>query len=506
MRRRDLLLAGLAVPLADISWKAFAANAPEKGTIPFEASQVRQAARDLAAAPFRPSDTALPEPLRDLKYDTYRSIRFVTEKAPWRPEKLPFEAQFFHRGFLYRDRVEIYEVAEGKAQPIAYAPDMFTLADQPMRPSGNLGFAGFRLHGPMNRPDYYDEVCAFLGASYFRAVGKNQIYGLSARGLALKTADKGGEEFPGFRAFWIEKPGKNASSIVVHALLDSVSASAAFRFTIRPGEATVFDVEMALYPRVDITQAGIAPLTSMFYFDAHDRDDVDDFRPAVHDSDGLAITTGRDERLWRPLNNPKNLQVSTFSDNNPRGFGLLQRDRKFSTYEDLEARYERRPSLWVEPIGDWGEGEVFLVEIPTQGEIHDNVVSFWRPRAPLRAKAEYLFNYRLHWCGLPPGRSPLATVEKTRMGSSWRKERRLAVIDLVGDTLKDIPRDAKLVPEVWSSRGRIENAVAQANPETGGWRISFDMPEERDAVFELRARLMGESGPLSETWLYRWTP
>lgn len=513
MRRRDIVLAGLALPASAILPKPLsplfgtAAADPSAGAgEPFAASMVRQMARERAAAPYRPSETALPEGLREMKYDTYRSIRYVPDRSLWRPEKLPFEAQFFHRGFLYKDRVAIHEVTGGRARPLTYAPEMFTFADAPMRPSGDLGFAGFRLHAPMNRPDYYDEVCAFLGASYFRAIAKDQIYGLSARGLALKTADRGGEEFPGFRAFWLERPGSNASSIVVHALLDSPSAAAAFRFTIRPGETTVFDVEMALYPRTDIDQAGIAPLTSMFYFDANDRDGVDDFRPGVHDSDGLAIRTGRDERLWRPLINPKNLQVSTFADSNPRGFGLLQRDRKFASYQDLEARYEKRPSLWVEPIGDWGEGDVFLIEIPTQGEIHDNIVSFWRPRAPLRAKEEYVFTYRLHWCALPPDRAELAVVGKTRMGSSWRKDRRLAVLDLEGEVLRKLSADAPLTPDIWSSRGKVENAVAQHNPETGGWRISFDLPTERDPAIELRARLMGEQGPLSETWLYRWTP
>lgn len=520
MHRRNLLRASLALPVLGLSWpmeKAMAsaegataasetATGGEDGATPFEAAQVRDLARRLAAAAFKRGDATLPDPFAAMKYDAYRSIRFVPDKALWRTDKRLFQAQLFHRGFLYKERVDIYEVANGEARRVPYSSEMFTVADLPMKPAGDLGFAGFRLHTPMNRPDYFDEVCAFLGASYFRAVAKNQIYGISARGLALKTADKGGEEFPGFRAFWLERPAPGNSSIVVHALLDSESATAAYRFSIRPGESTVFDVAMALYPRVEITQAGIAPLTSMFYFDAHDRDGIDDFRPAVHDSDGLAIKTGQDEQLWRPLTNPKALQVSAFSDNNPRGFGLLQRDRRFTTYEDLEARYERRPSLWVEPIGDWGEGEVFLVEIPTQGEIHDNIVSFWRPRAPLRAKTEYLFNYRLHWCAEPPDRRPLAVVQKTRMGSSWNRDRRLAVIDIEGEALKGVPPDARVVAEVTADKGGIENVVAQPNPETGGWRISFELPVKPNPVVELRARLMGEQGVLSETWLFRWTP
>ena len=478
---------------------------PPAGDGGFSAERVRNLARDLAAAPYKAQDTRLPAELADMKYDGYRSIRFVPDRALWRGQKLPFEAQFFHRGSLYKDRVRIDEVAGGRAREVGYSSEMFTLADAPMGNRGDLGFAGFRLHAPINRADYYDEVCSFLGASYFRAVAKNQVYGLSARGLALKTADRGGEEFPGFRAFWLEKPEPRAASIVVHALLDSVSAAAAFRFAIRPGETTVFDVDMALYPRVDLEQAGIAPQTSMFYFAANDRDGIDDFRPAVHDSDGLAIQTGGGERLWRPLANPKNLQVSVFGDRNPQGFGLLQRQRRFTGYQDLEARYEKRPSLWTEPLGDWGEGDFFLVEIPTQGEIHDNIVAFWRPRGSLRAKSEHLFRYRLHWCATPPGQGELATCQATRTGASWLREHRLVVLDFVGEQLKQLPTKSPPVAEITAGKAKVANTVAQPNPEAGGWRVSFDLPVGREPI-ELRARLMGEQGALTETWLYRWTP
>lgn len=264
----------------------------------------------------------------------------------WHGEKLPFEVQFFHRGFFYKNRVDVYEVVDGQATKIQYRPDYFSFGEtKPPSPDADLGFAGFRIHAPINRPDYYDEVCVFLGASYFRAVAKGEIYGLSARGLSINTGEAKGEEFPLFKAFWIEKPVPNATSIVVHALLDSKSAAASYRFTIRPGATTVFDVEMSLYPRVDLDHAGLAPMTSMFFFGPNDRNDVDDFRPAVHDSDGLAIYNGQGEQLWRPLSNPRDLQISTFADLNPHGFGLMQREKNFFAYEDLESQFERRPSL-----------------------------------------------------------------------------------------------------------------------------------------------------------------
>ena len=214
--------------------------------------------------------------------------------------------ELFHRGFIFKDPVAIYVVADGTAQRVAYSPDLFTFGPsvQPPPDGTVTDFSGFRMLAPINRADAFDEFVVFQGASYFRAVAKGQGYGLSARGLALNTGAPDGEEFPFFRAFWIERPQPEARAIVVHALLDSVSTTGAYRFTIRPGDTTVMDVEMTLYPRVELKHVGLAPLTSMFVFGPNDRVGIDDFRPAVHDSDGLAIWNGRGEWLWRPLINP----------------------------------------------------------------------------------------------------------------------------------------------------------------------------------------------------------
>jgi periplasmic glucans biosynthesis protein len=462
-------------------------------------------AQELAQKPFQPPDGKLPEPLAHLTYDQYRDFRFDPQRALWRDHGLLFTLQLFHRGFLYTNRVDLYEVVDGTAQPIRYSPDLFTFGANPRPPDDDLGFAGFRVHTPLNRPDYFDEVAAFLGASYFRAVGKGQGYGLSARGLAIGTADAAGEEFPVFKTFWIERPHSGVNSIVVNALLDSPSVACALRFTIRPGEDTVFDVEATLYPRVDIAEAGIAPLTSMFYFDANNRVSVDDYRPAVHDSDGLLMWTGRGEQLWRPLDNPHDLQLSTFSDINPRGFGLMQRKRSFAGYDDLEAHYERRPSLWVEPIGDWGEGAVRLIEIPTAQEIHDNVVAFWRPAQPLKAKGEYGFTYRLHWsAGIPPA-GGMAEILDTRSGSSGQDKNRLFVLEAAGDKMKQLPADAKLQLEASADQGKLLNPTLIPNPETGGWRISFELAPGNAKAVELRARIKLGDTPMTETWTYRWT-
>jgi glucans biosynthesis protein len=495
---------GLATALATGLDRLGIASARAADAAPFDAATVRTLARNLAQHDYKAPDAALPDELNNLDYQAYRAIRFDPSRALWRGQGLRFTAEFFHRGFLYKDRVDIFEVANGRAVPVRYSPDMFTF-DKVKPPNDDIGFAGFRIHNPMNRPDYFDEVCTFLGATYMRAVAKGQGYGLSARGLAIKTADPAGEEFPLFRAFWLERPAKGSDAIVVHALLDSPSAAAALRFTIRPGRQTVFDTELALYPRVDIATCGIAPLTSMFLFDANDRTRVDDYREAVHDSTGLLMWNGKGEQLWRPLANPRELQISAFSDNGPRGFGLMQRGRNLSDYQDLEAHYEKRPSLWVEPSGDWGQGIVELVEIPTSREINDNIVAFWRPHDPFKAKGEFLLNYRLHWCWSPPYSSPLGEIAATRCGVAWDQKNRQFIVDFVGGALKT--RRSKTPPaiDVGANKGKIENPVVEPDPQTGGWRLSFQLDQGGEKLVELHARLMDGETPLTETWVYRWT-
>ncbi len=500
MRRRDLLLQSAVLPVV----AALGPEARADDPAPFDSSTVRNLAHELAQHPWQAPTETLPDSLKNLDYQQYRSIRFDPGHALWHGQGLRFTAEFFHLGFLYKQPVKIFEVVNGRATEIAYSPDLFTF-DKVAPPTGNIGFAGFRLHYPLNRPDYYDEVCTFLGASYFRAVAKGQGYGLSARGLAIKTADPGGEEFPRFTTFWLERPDKGSDAIVVHALLDSQSATGAYRFTIRPGQQTVFDTETALYPRTDIAGTGIAPLTSMFFFDSNDRTRVDDYREAVHDSAGLLLLTGKDEQVWRPLANPQALQISAFTDTGPHGFGLMQRGRDLADYQDLEAHYENRPALWVEPIGDWGQGIVELVEIPSNREINDNMVAFWRPHDPLKAKGEYLMNYRLHWCWSLPGETKLAQVASTRCGLSWDQKNRQFVIDFVGGALKERRTDALPRVDIGSSKGKIVDPVVQPNPATGGLRLSFQLDTGGEKLVEMHARLMDGETPLTETWLYRWT-
>lgn len=508
MRRREVMFASLALPVA--AWAQTrlppAAQARHGDAAPFDEATVPTLARSLSAAPYQPPQSELPEWLQQLGYDRYRDIRYDPAQALWRQQGLPYQLQLFHRGFLFKERVEVHTVADGVATPLFYRPGQFQFihGGRPRR-TGDLGYAGFRLHGPLNRADYYDEIAAFLGASYFRALGKGHSYGISARGLALRTAHPAGEEFPLFRAFWIEQPAPGADHMVVHALLDGPSVSGAWRFVIRPGQDTVFETTARLYPRVDLTAVGIAPLTSMYQFAANDRVGVDDYRQAVHDSDGLALWTGTGEQIWRPLHNPAVLQDAGFEDHGPRAFGLMQRRRQFLDYADSEARYESRPSLWVEPLDDWGAGAVHLVEIPTPNEYHDNIVAFWRPAEPLRAHTEYRYDYRLHWCDGHSWRPGLATVADTRIGASWAEGRRQVIVDFAGQTLQGLGEDDGVQADVWARQGRVLNPVAHPVPATGGWRIGFELDPAGARAVELHARLLRGRTPISETWLYRWT-
>jgi glucans biosynthesis protein len=503
VHRRELFPLAIGLALAP----ALGAGADEPAAdTPFDASTVRTMARDLAQKSYQAPDSSLPDALKNVDYSTYQKLRFDKAKAIWRGDNLKFTVELFSRGYLFHDRVDLFEVSAGKARPIRYNPDMFDLAALKSPPPPDIGFAGFRVHYPLNRPDYLDEVCAFLGASYFRALARGQGYGLSARGLSIRTADPRGEEFPVFKSFWLEKPPANADAMVINALLDSPSAAAAIRFTLRPGADTIMDTEMALYPRTDLDQAGLTPMTSMFFFDANNRSGYDDYRNAVHDSHGLSLLTSRGEWIWRALNNPKTLQVSALDDAGLRAFGLVQRERSFADYEDLEAVYEKRPTLWVEPIGDWGVGAVMLVEIPSDREVNDNIVAFWHPKNKLPAKSENILAYRLHWTWDADNDAQIAKVAATRCGLSFDHKRQQIVVDFNGGPLKGRAGNAAPALDVGSDKGKVSDATIQPIPGGDTWRLSFQLDPGSEKIIELHARLLDGDKPISETWAYRWTP
>ncbi|MGD2054491.1 MAG: glucan biosynthesis protein [Gammaproteobacteria bacterium] len=469
---------------------------------------VQERAAVLAAEPYKKQSPDLPAFFASLDYDQYRDIRFQPDQSLWLKERLPFQVQFFSRASIFGERVLINIIEQNKPVPVEFRPEMFDFGrlSVPTDVPGDLGFAGFRLHYPLNKRNYFDEVAAFLGASYFRAVGRRQVYGLSARGLALNTAHAKGEEFPVFQEFWLEKPPHKARLIIVYALMDSPSVSGAYRFVIKPAAATVIEVKAHLYFRDDVELLGVAPLTSMFYHGKTTQKYIDDFRPEVHDSDGLYIVAGNGEHLWRPLNNPLRLATSYFHIDTPRAFGLLQRERNFSAYQDLEASYQKRPGAWVEPIGDWGSGTVELVEIPTDDEYHDNIVAFWVPAESATAGTSRTFEYKLTF-GDKPGIDPrLARSVSTRTGAGAepKSSQRKFVIDFVGEQLGKLKDASSIVADISSSTGTPGKAVIQSNPFTRGYRVYFDFTPGSEPLAELRCNLRSGTDVLSETWTYQW--
>ncbi|SDZ41021.1 glucans biosynthesis protein [Jannaschia faecimaris] len=483
-------------------------------TTAFGPDTVRQMARTLAQSDYAPR-AEVPAEWRDLTYDEYRKIWFDTRNAIWADTDLPFEMDLFHPGLYFPRAVEVDVVRAGQANRLAFDFDLFDKTDDaPDLPvDETMGYSGLRLRHQFPGEANHREFAVFQGASYFRAIGSGQSYGLSARGLALRTGDAQGEEFPDFIQFWVQEPSPGSPDIVVHALMDSPSATGAFRFRLTPGLACEMQVDCTLYPRVDLDHVGIAPLTSMFLYDQTNRPRFPDFRPAIHDSDGLLIWNGAGEMLWRPLANPVALQISSFVDDNPRGFGLMQRARKLSDFADLEAHYHERPSLWIEPDGDWGQGVVRLVEIPSDQEIYDNIVAYWRPRDPLPAGQEHRFAYRMTWSdeantAAPPRRS-VARVLNTHMGLNFKRDAWLVAIDFddhpaLGN-LSETQGGLHGVTIHIGSRAPTTDGVLQRNPETGGVRLAFQFDPAENAAVELRAQLFVAGEAVSEVWLYRWT-
>lgn len=474
---------------------------PERAAEPFDRAVLLARAADLAKKPYQdPIRRNAPE--LKLSYDQYRSIRFRNDAAIWTGENRTFTVDLFYPGFIFNVPVNINLVAAKMARRVLFTNDLFESDANALVATGaDAAYSGFRVRAPLNRPDFMDEFLVFQGASYFRAVARGQLYGLSARGLAVRTARAEGEEFPAWTDFWIERPPEKAERIVIHAILQSRSVVGAYTFSARPGADTVIDVDATLFARTQLAAFGIAPLTSMFLFDASNRARFDDYRSAVHDSDGLEIVSGSGERIWRPLANPAALQISAFIDDSPKGFGLLQRKRSFEDFEDAEALYNKRPSLWVEPKGQWGRGHVELVEIPSDREIHDNIVAYWQPEAPIPAGQKANFSYRLRFTAEPLD-AALARVVATRSGASLQnQDQRSFVIDFRGRG----PAPADLKPEVWSSAGVVLNARAHPIQGTDIYRASFELDTGREDIIELRLVLTSNGKPWAETWLYRWT-
>jgi glucans biosynthesis protein len=477
-----------------------------QAALAFDFDDVADLARRKARAPYAPPDRTQPAELEALGYDEYRDIRFRPDRAIWRAENAPFDLMFFHRA-QSNPRVRMNEIVDGEARHLPYESDDFDFGKNTLSPDtwSELDYAGLRVHYHLNGPEYKDELIVFLGASYFRALAAGTRYGLSARGLAVDTVGGQGEEFPYFPEFWIVKPEPGARSLRMFALLDSARVNGAYQLDITPGDETVVEVRARLYLREPIETLGVAPLTSMYQF-GENQPHRTDFRPEVHDSDGLMVATGDGEWLWRPLVNPNRVLTTSYAMDELAGFGLMQRDRSFTSYEDPEARYDLRPSAWVEPIGSWGPGRIELVQIPTPNETNDNIVAYWVPDE-LPGRGEPLdFAYRLHWQSATTAQQPPGgRVVQSRVGRGYRElapDEHQFMVDFAGPSLAELAPSAPVRAVVSAPvNGEILETNAYHVEATGAWRMMV-LVKQLDAAqpVELRGYLESGTDVLTETW------
>jgi periplasmic glucans biosynthesis protein len=469
---------------------------------PFAAASVIETARALSRLSYEPPDTSLPEQYRDLDYERYIRIRTKPEAALFYSEDTDFAIEPLHRGFVFTAAVRLFVVRNGVVERIGYSPDLFRYGDVGVPgDAADLGFSGFRI---MARDGgQLVEQAVFQGATYFRAIAKGQTLGAMARGLSVRTSEPGGEEFPTFRMFFIEKPEKGAP-LVIHAIADSESLSAAFRFSFTSGEMAVMETDMTVFARTEIANYGIGGLQTTYFFGPNDRQGVDDLRAAAYENGGLQMQRGNGEWLWRPISNPADLQISAFVDQTPKGFGFLQRQRDLTAFEDDNQGFETRPSVWIEPVGDWGAGMVELVEIPTTSDINDNIITYWRPEGALGSGEQRQFIFRQSWCWTPPTAPDGPTIIQSRSGNGGAATSRRFMIEFSGESLKQLAaNDIKV--ELSSSGGRFITQRLRHDLGSPVARLSFEIDNDGGTTIELRAVLLPHGAKPSETWLYRWT-
>lgn len=479
-----------------------------------------EVARDMAGMAYVPPASSLPRSLTELTYEEYRSIEFRSGAAVWRGVS-PFEIQLFHPGFLYTSPVRFHVVEDDRISDLPFDPGLFDYGAAAARfeetaraLKDDPGYGGFRIHYPLNGGTSKDEVAVFLGASYFRLLGPGQAHGLSSRGIAVNVAEEGGEEFPAFREFWLVRPAGNAGTMIFFGLLDGPSITGVYRLELEPADRTTLVVQARIFARRDIAKLGVAPLTSMFLYGPNGARLFDDYRPQVHDSDGLSMLTSWGEWIWRPLSNRRDIQITSLRDENPRGFGLAQRDRSFESYLDLEAQYHRRPSEWVAIDDDWGAGGVELVELATASEFNDNVVASWVPDEPFRAGDERTYRYRLVTFDGHLEEESIAQVERTRIGrdalpgqaNAAPSSQRRFVVDFSGGELSSLTLADTVGALLVTSSGEASEPVVQPLPDATGYRATFTLRPAGEEPADLRLFLELPEHRVSETWSYLWIP
>lgn len=512
--RRDVLAALAA--LAGGSALAPALAQPLARPAPLKTSfdDLIEKARRAAAAPFTPAPNPAPDLIEKIDYDAHWKIRW-REDASLAPGGADHPVQLFHPGRYFPHPVQIY-VRDGAQAAWSRVPFDLTNFDMPDdSPAHDLpegyGYAGFRVMRPGMKPDWV----SFLGASYFRTDGPERQYGLSARGIAVDTGLSRPEEFPRFTAFWIGPPEQEGDALSLWAELDGPSVAGAYRIGLAPGDddganGRRMRIEAHLFARKPIERLGVAPLTSMYWYSERSRAVGRDWRPEIHDSDGLAIHTGAGERIWRALSNPPQVSTASFFDLDPRGFGLIQRDRDFANYQDDGVFYDRRPSAWITPLDAWGAGAVQLVQIPAHDETFDNIVAYWTPETPLTVGEETVFRYTLDWAARDPAPQSVGWVIATRQGQGGMpglpppEGVEKMVVDFAGGPLETLA-DA----DAESVEARIEiNGGRLVGPRGArrivgekAWRMSFDFEVAGNGPATLRGWLAKDGRPLTETWV-----
>jgi periplasmic glucans biosynthesis protein len=506
--RRDFiqtLALGLisSMPFSSQIW-AQQARGLQNGDV-FSFDKLRDLASTLAKKSYEQPNTELPSELEGLTSEQYKNIRTRDTANVWLGKSHGVILEPLTRGFIYRAPVQISVIESGRIRTLNFDPKQYEYGRAvTLENISNLGLSGFKLRGSFNTGNAATDFAVFQAASFFRAVSKGQNFGVMARGLAIGPAEPRGEEFPFFRAFWIEEP-QGTGQIHIYALLDSPSCTGAYRLVFSPGENTTTDVEATIFARADMSHMGIAPMTSMFYFAPNDRRNIDDVRPAAHESNGLAMLSGKGEWIWRSVQNPETLQISAFVDENPQGFGLMERERSLSGFEDDDQHFERRPSLWVEPLKPFGQGVITLLEIPTDTDVHDNIMAYWRPKEPVKAGTSKDFSYKLHWCWSPPRAPSHAKVSQVRTGRSSGR-RRKTMVEFAAPATWATEAPAGLRASLSSHPVPVSEPTITYIEAERRVRVTFDFDPASETAVELRLVLMAESGVVSETWLYRWTP
>lgn len=479
----------------------------------FDFTAVSERARQLAEQPYEAPEP-VPEFLLNLDFQTYRGIRFKPEHSLWRDADSNFQLMLVSPGLHYSHGVPINIIDSEGTHSVPFKKNHFAYPSEEIakRIPSDLGYAGFKLTFPFNDPEVQNQFLVFAGASYFRAVGRDNDFGLSSRAVAINTGLPSGEKFPAFVEFWVERPAPDADAIRIYGLLDGETLTGAYRFTVHPGDTTRIEVKSRLFPRQSPELLGVAPLTSMFYYGDHAGKPRGEWRPEVHDSDGLLIHNGESgEWLWHPLRNPESLAMDYFQTTNVQGFGLIQRDQSFKSYMDPEAHYQSRPSAWVEPDGNWGKGQVVLVKLPTPNETNDNIVAFWTPERKTPAGQPLDLSYTLHYGNSDVPGEPMARVVDTFLGDGSRigggdEEGAIRIIvDFAGGPLTSLQKEASIVGDVSVQKGgKVIEKFVEYIPALNRWRLSIlARPQAADSPMYLRAFLHGEDKTLSETWSYK---